>query len=157
MKKLPPAIRMGILGLVAFVLVAVHTESGGQVSQPKTSAKLEGFGISLRTDKHEYRPGDPIQIVLEVFNDGDQRVTFDFGGSQRYDFWIEEKGGKEIWRWSTGRVFLQILGKEMLGPRKRRLEYRVQHKEKVPPGVYQVKGKLTARRPMSAVVTVVVR
>ena len=157
MRKLPLPITVGILSVLIFIVAAFSAERAGQSPRRKPPAKFAGFGISLKTDKHKYRSGNPIPIRLEVFNHGDDRVTFNFGSSQRYDFWVKDKDGKEVWRWSAGKVFAQVLGQEIVGPGTRRFVYQSRYKGKLSPGTYQIKGMLNdAKRPMSASVSVVV-
>jgi hypothetical protein len=54
-------------------------------------------------------------FTLKVCNPGDRSVERSFNTSQRYDF--EAKRGDElVWRWSNGRAFGEVVGKERWGP-----------------------------------------
>lgn len=146
------------LALIPLVIGGAALEQERQATRPKTHAKAEGFGITLKTDKHRYRPGDPISISLEVFNGREEEVTLDFATGQRYDFWLEDKNRKQVWRWSDGQFFAQVLSREILKPETPRLLYETQYMGKLEPGIYHLNGILAnTPRPLTASVAVIVR
>ncbi len=53
--------------------------------------------------------GQPVDIRLEVRNAGDAPITFSFTTAQRYDVVIWNDDCKELWRWSAGRMFAQVV------------------------------------------------
>jgi hypothetical protein len=75
--------------------------------------------LTLHTDRENYRPGEPVQLRLEVLNDEGKPVTLPFSSSQRYDFEVLWEG-QLIWRWSADRMFAQVLTQETLAPGERR-------------------------------------
>ena len=120
------------------------------------SSQLEGFGVFLSTNKSTYITGEPITIELKAFNYSNERVTFHFRSSQRYDFSIL-KGKEEIWRWSEDRFFAQVLGEVVLDPGKM-IVYKEKFKGKLEAGYYKVTGSITAEnRPLTATLTVVIK
>lgn len=111
--------------LFSFALLAVLSV-GFAASWPSLGSDLQGlpaFTVSLATDKPAYQPGQPIRITFEVVNRGDKTVGLDFSSAQRFDVAIENAGGNQVWRWSAGRMFAQMLGQEILGPERRSLTY----------------------------------
>ncbi len=100
------------------------------------------FTISLATDKPAYQPGQPIRITFEVVNRGDKTVRLDFSNAQRFDVAIENAGGNQVWRWSAGRMFAQMLGQEILGPERRSLTYEAMFSGTLSPGRYRIKAWL---------------
>lgn len=50
--------------------------------------------------------GQSVRLTIRLLNNSGQPTTLTFGSSQRYDFWITS-GTREVWRWSTGKVFAQ--------------------------------------------------
>jgi hypothetical protein len=75
--------------------------------------------LTLHTDRESYRPGEPVQLRVEVFNDAAEPVTLFFSSSQKCDFevlWEDQL----LWRWSADRVFAQMLTEETLAPGERR-------------------------------------
>lgn len=51
--------------------------------------------------------GQPVDLTLEITNHV-AAMTATYGSGQMYDFWIEQNG-REVWRWSAGRMFTQAL------------------------------------------------
>jgi len=116
------------------------------------------YGISMMTDKMSYSVGEPIKMTLKIFNYNEENVVFHFNTSQRYDFMIENEEGNEIWRWSDGRMFAQMLGEEILGPNNPEIICKAEYKGKLSPGYYKVTGVLVVKdRPMSGSVIIEVR
>ena len=116
------------------------------------------YGISMSTDKMSYAVGEAIMITLKFFNYTEEDIIFHFNTSQRYDFIIEDKEGNEIWRWSEGRMFAQMLGEEILGPRNPEVIYKAEYKGKLIPGYYKIIGVLVAKdRPMSGSIIIEVK
>ena len=56
------------------------------------------------------------KFTLKVCNPGPQAVTRDFPTAQRYDFEVR-RGDDLVWRWSDGRTFAQVLGRETWKPK----------------------------------------
>ena len=117
------------------------------------------YGISITTDKMNYSIGDELIIMtLKIFNYTEEDTVFHFNTSQRYDFVIEDEEGNEIWRWSEGRMFAQMLGEETLGPTNIEIIYSVKYKDKLSPGYYKITGFFVARaRPMSGSIIIEVK
>lgn len=107
------------------------------------SAGLPDVDVRARTDKRTYRPDEPIMVSLEIVNRGRQPVDLSFRSAQRYDVLIKDRQGRDVWRWSQGQMFAQILGTETLKP-SRRLRYRVSVRERLPPGAYTIVGVVPA-------------
>ncbi|WP_224336436.1 BsuPI-related putative proteinase inhibitor [Haloprofundus halobius] len=60
---------------------------------------------------------DRVEFELTVENRGDERVTLSFRDARRAEFVVTDTGGGgEVWRWSDGRMFAQMLGSETLDP-----------------------------------------
>jgi len=117
------------------------------------------YSISMMTDKMSYSIGDePIIMTLKVFNYTEEDIVFHFNASQRNDFIIEDEEGNEVWRWSEGRMFAMVLGKESLGPHNPEVIYTAEYKDKLSPGYYKITGIFVAQdRPMSGNVIIIVK
>jgi len=116
------------------------------------------YGISMMIDKMSYSVGEPIMMTLKVFNYTEEDVVFYFNTSKRYDFIIEDEEGNEIWRWSEGRMFAQMLGEEILGPSNPEVTYTAEYRNKLSPSYYKITGIFVARdRPMSGSIVVEVK
>ncbi len=116
------------------------------------------YGILLSTDNVVYQSGKIITIKLKVFNYSAETINFYFNSSQRYDFIIENDEGNEIWCWSEGRIFAQMLGEEILGPSNPEVIYTAEYKGKLSPGYYKVTGIFVAQeKPMSGSIVIEVK
>ena len=98
--------------------------------------------LTVTTDKLNYVVGETVVITLTLTNDTNTVQTYEFGTSQRYDV-IIRRGGREIWRWSDGRVFAQMLGSETLQPGESRV-YTVDWNQTNTAGTCTVVGQITS-------------
>ncbi len=74
-------------------------------------------------------------------------MTLSFSSAQRFDLWLEDSSGRELWRWSDGRMFAQVVGSETLEPGGRTLLYRVDVPAPEEAGRYRLVGELTILGP----------
>lgn len=51
----------------------------------------------------------PLKLELRLENKSKEMKVFSFLTSQKYDFYITDSSGGEIWRWSSDKAFLQVL------------------------------------------------
>lgn len=58
---------------------------------------------------------DSVTFSFTVRNDGDDPVELSFSDAQTHDVVVLDDG-TEVWRWSQGRMFAQMLQSETLGP-----------------------------------------
>jgi len=126
------------LALVGGFFVMAGLAWRGGPEPPPTS----GLAITLSVDKSTYRPGDTIQVTLEVANRTAEPITLVFSTSQRFDLAIEDDEGNELWRWSRGKLFLQVLGEETLGSEGPPLAYHTEAPGPADPGRYRLHGAL---------------
>ena len=115
--------------------------------------EFDGLELVLELEREVYNVGDPVPLTLKVTNTTDKPKTLSFSSGQRYDFVIT-RAGREIWRWSAGKAFIQsqALGSITLQPNET-LEYhetwrQVDNEQRhVPAGEYDIKGILTSEKP----------
>ena len=148
--------------IILFIIVVVVFSALGLWLGASGNATSEernmNYGISMTTNKMSYTMGEPITMTLKIFNYTEEDIVFHFNNSQRYDFIVEDKEGNEVWRWSEGRMFAQMLGEEILGPTNIEIIYSVKYKDKLNPGYYKVTGYFVAQdRPMSGSIVVEVK
>ena len=61
--------------------------------------------------------GGGYRITMVVTNVSDRLLPFRFGSGQTYDFVIHDvASGKEIWRWSNGNFFTQVIRSDSIRP-----------------------------------------
>ena len=52
---------------------------------------------------------EPVTLVLTVRNRADEPRSLTLPSSQTHDFAVSAGAGDEVWRWSAGRMFAQML------------------------------------------------
>jgi hypothetical protein len=69
----------------------------------------DGVGDGVATSLEvEVSPGG-VELTLYVTNAGPTPVIFTFPSAQRYDFGVIAESGEEVWRWSDGVSFAQVV------------------------------------------------
>lgn len=93
------------------------------------------------TDQYQYRIGETVMMNLFKVNLTNRDVNLLYNTSQYYDFIVKKKE-KQIWRWSEGKYFLQVIQQKVIGAGE---VYRVQEGWQIPeniePGIYKLEGR----------------
>ncbi len=105
---------------------------------------MKGLNAILTADKPGYAAGKPITFTLRVVNGSSRTVRLSFRTAQRFELVMEDGQGREVWRWSAGRLFAQVLGEETLGPSGGEFVALATMEGRFPAGVYTVKGTIPA-------------
>jgi len=106
----------------------------------------EPLTVELELKKAVFRSGEDVDLTLALTANTSEPLTLYYRTSQRYDFVVTTREGKEVWRWSAERTFLQELGQETLEPGKK-VSYSESWDQKdtegnqVPPGVYMASAE----------------
>ena len=90
---------------VAAVAAAPHTATHGHhvvPNEPKLDSRLE---VNVR---------DGVALALRVTNVGEKHLELQFPTGQTHDFAILDATGREVWRWSEGRMFTTALQSHVL-------------------------------------------
>lgn len=85
---------------------------------------------------------DDVRFTLTVSNAGSDPVDLQFSDACRADFAVLDDD-RELWRFTDGRMFAQVIGEETLGPNEEST-YEAAW-EGADPGEYTVVGELRAR------------
>ena len=59
--------------------------------------------------------GDQVGVTLQVANAAGKQIELDFGDGQTHDVAILDATGREVWRWSDGRLFTTAVQTKLLG------------------------------------------
>ena len=114
-----------------------HTPEASTSAPAKAVATTNGLATTLYADV-----SDGVFFSLSVTNKGGKKVELLFPGGQTHDLAVVDSTGREVWRWSNGRMFTQALQtKLLLNGQTLRYEERW---ENPPPGKYTVVGRLTS-------------
>lgn len=66
----------------------------------------------------EAEPGSrTVRFALSVTNGTGKRVELNFPNGQTHDFAVIDATGREVWRWSEGRLFTQLMQNQLLDAR----------------------------------------
>lgn len=103
----------------------------------------EGVTVTLDASPAPARAGQPVTFKLVAAAAGE--VTLSYRTGQRYDFEVLDASGAEVWRWSDGHSFTQVLGERSLAAGERLTYEESWTPEKA--GSYRVRGTITADRP----------
>jgi len=128
------------------------------VAQAPLGPELAALKVTLAADKPAYAPGEPITFTLRIVNATAKPIRLTFRTAQRFDLSMEASQGREVWRWSAGRLFAQVLGQETLGTSGGEFVARETVGGTFPPGTYTATGIIPAQEgALSARTTVTVR
>ena len=58
---------------------------------------------------------EEVRFALNVTNVGNKHVELSFPNGKSYDFVVVDSIGREVWHWSTGRMFTQGVQNKQLG------------------------------------------
>ena len=59
--------------------------------------------------------GDEVGVALQIANAAGHQVELDFADGQTHDVAILDATGREVWRWSDGRLFTTAVQTKLLG------------------------------------------
>ncbi|WNF23292.1 BsuPI-related putative proteinase inhibitor [Mesobacillus jeotgali] len=96
--------------LVLMGLLVTGCGTGNQVSN--NDEDQGGAGIVAGEMAASLTEEKPLIFQYEVKNQTEEEVTLEFSSSQRYDYSVKTKDGKEVFLFSSVASFLQALGEE---------------------------------------------
>ncbi len=148
----------GILAAVSPVLVLAL--AGGE-----RSVALDRIAFEVSADRLQYVydlipprpprvPGPSVSARIRLTNESDEELALNFLSSQRFDFLLEDEHGRIVFRWSEDKVFLPVLGREIVRPGES-LVYEVtfslpgSDRGILPAGRYMLRGILVSETPFS--------
>jgi hypothetical protein len=103
--------------LVLFAACDGNNDMIGQSEgQPQAVvSEAEGIRLTLRTDKPEYDPGEPVVLTFEVENTTNVTQNFDFSDGCQHDF-VVRQDDDTVWSASHDRACIQSLTSFELEP-----------------------------------------
>jgi len=145
---IPPMKRIMLTCLVlVLATITAGCAAGPAEEKPKVSGsavksikRAGDFSVSLTADPGVVESGESVTLTLVVRNLSEEDRTLELSSSQTYDFVAFEKGGEEIWRWSSGMMFTQVIGSVTIEARGSKA-YKVSWSMAgIQPGTYTVEG-----------------
>ena len=100
---------------------------------PLLVASALAFAYASPSPSHSYEPvrhravrdtiastldikvGDEVRFSFHVTNTSSKRVELRFPSGQTHDLTVLDNQGREVWRWSRGRMFTQSMQNKVLG------------------------------------------
>ncbi|MEP6508054.1 MAG: BsuPI-related putative proteinase inhibitor [Gemmatimonadales bacterium] len=66
------------------------------------------------TSKLTVNSNHGVELNLDVRNNTLKMVELQFASGQTHEFVVQDEAGKEVWRWSTGRMFTQAMQNKLV-------------------------------------------
>jgi hypothetical protein len=107
-------VRQLVLPLVA-AAAAVFACSPRTPSAP--AAARRGAPSGTLVTSVDVRVRDGVDFALAVANETPKRVELDFADGRTHDFAVLDRRGRELWRWSAGRLFTQTVQNRLVDVR----------------------------------------
>lgn len=85
-----------------------------QAQDKKSAKKSDGLSPALAV---AVGGRNNVKLALHVVNNGKRRVEVRFPDARTHDFVVIDSAGREVWRWSEGRLFTQTLQNRVVGSR----------------------------------------
>jgi len=97
--------------IVCALAFAYASPSPSHLYEParRRSVVRDTIGSSL-----DVKVGDEVKFSFHVTNNSAKRVELRFPSGQTHDLVVLDPQGREIWRWSRGRMFTQSMQNKML-------------------------------------------
>lgn len=96
--------RVSFVMLVIAVLAFACTRSRTTESLVGSRSSHLKKGAVVASSLH-VRVSDGVQFALHVINEGDKKVELNFPSGMTHDIAVLDASGKQVWRWSDGRLF----------------------------------------------------
>ncbi len=104
--------------LVVPLLVAASVAFAGRSSGHKQSAQQNSVESAQRSaalaSSLAVNVADGVRFTLNVRNNSRRMVELKFPNGKTHDFYVLDENGREVWRWSRGRMFTQMLQNKLI-------------------------------------------
>ena len=96
--------------------LALASIGGSSVRSTKPVEKtVKSKSTTLATKFDVALEGSDVRFSLSVANTSPKNVEVNFASGQSYDFIVVDSVGREVWRWSSDRIFTQSVRNKLLG------------------------------------------
>jgi hypothetical protein len=146
--------RFVLSSLVLFASVAYACGPRARSTETEQEKAVDGPPIAAAL---EVKAENGFQFSFRVTNNEPRKIEFLFPSGQTHDFVVIDSLGREVWRWSEGRMFTQVVQNKVLESRAS-LTWDATWRSNVPPGRYTaVASLLSENKPLEERVTFEVR
>jgi len=84
------------------------------VATKRAVKNTEALGTTLDVSVEKERAVQRVSFALHLANNTKKMLELRFPNGQTHDFIVLDTTGKEVWRWSTGRMFTQAIRTKLL-------------------------------------------
>lgn len=127
----------------ALVLACGPRAHSNETSTSAAQRQSDMNGNLLATSLNVTVEGN-VQFAFHVTNNTEKKIELHFPSSQTHDFAVVDAGGREVWRWSSDRMFTQAMQTRLLGARES-MKVEEEWKPASTKGTFTVVAKLTSR------------
>lgn len=140
---------LGVILTVA-VLAGCQAATGpgeSTATAPSVSQQQGDLRLTLSADRAEYDAGESAVLTLMVANTGSTPITLQFTSGYQFDFVAAQ--AKDVWRYSSGRIYTQALTSITVAPgasvtRSGTWDFTDDAGTPVPSGAYDLRGVVPA-------------
>ena len=108
-----------VLSLLIAAALAFAFAAPAPSSHSNDATRLAARRLALGRDTVagalDVKLGDEVKFDLRVTNSSNKRIELRFPNGQTHDVAVFDAQGREVWRWSRGRMFTQTMQNKMLG------------------------------------------
>ena len=108
-----------VLSLLVAAALAFAYAVPAPSSHPSDASRAAARRLAAGADTVEatldVTVGDAVRFNLHVTNSSPKRVELRFPNGQTHDLVVLDAQGREVWRWSRGRMFTQAMQNKLLG------------------------------------------
>ena len=138
--------------LTAFIAYACGPRA--RSAEPEQKKTVEGPPIISSLD---VKIRDGIELTFRVTNNERSKIELRFPSGQTHDFTVVDSIGRNVWRWSEGRMFTQAYQNKFLESGEA-VSYMAAWRAEVPPGRYvAIASLLSENKPVEQRATFEVR
>lgn len=105
---------------VAALAFACGPRSRGETATGVRSTEISQVKKSVRSDDEPLSPNlevsvdEGVRFSFDVVNEGDKKLEVRFASGRTHELVVIDSTGREVWRWSEGRLFTQALQNRVL-------------------------------------------
>lgn len=106
-------------GKLSFLLLSVAVLAFACGPRPRSAETVATHSHHHATEPQlvsslDVNVGDGVDFDFYVTNNGDKKVEVNFPNGRTHDVVVLDSLGREVWRWSNGRMFTQSLQNKIL-------------------------------------------
>lgn len=137
--------RLVVPSLLAIAVVAFACAPQSRSADADRKQPVDGRPVGAHLD---VRVQGGIQLAFRVTNNEPRKVELLFPHGQTHDFIVLDSIGREIWRWSEGRMFTQVVQNRLVDSGAS-LNWETPVRTDLPPGRYTAVAQLlSGNRPL---------